>query len=1053
MKSLRPLCFVLSCFLFFQATLCVAPEAIGEEPAAAFLQAMRNRGYYDTALQYLKRAENSTLTPVEFREVIPFERGLTMVQFAGREADFDVRGQMLNEAQASIEQFVKTRGNHPRADNAKNQLGNVVAGRAKMKVEQAEKTGDDKHRELAAELFDQAYSIFARRQSELKDRLVKIGPRVFDPKKQKKEIAQRTQLRADYLQAQLLSAAVLEESAATFKPADAKFKETLQRAADEYTVIYEKHRIRLAGLYAKLYRGRCLAKIQNNKDALADFEELLDNDDGVEALRPLKTNALLLALDVWLKPSQNKYLVATQRGDTWIDTIRPNESRSPEWLTLRFEVAKAHKLKADALKKENPKDPDINRSITKARKLATFVSRMPGDNQRAAREFLVELRGGDAVTQDNTNLPDSFLEAKARGKEALDSLQTAGLILRDVPKRIAAESNAELKKELQTQVDEAKKTLATGKDTAYRMFKHALTLVDGDTELDEINSVRYFICYLSFTRQDYFDAAVMGDFVSRRYPEHAGARQCAKITLASFIQMHRESQDADKEFETQQIIDIAEYMANKWTDQPEGIDALNTLIPFMVGRGDLIAAQKYLKMIPPESPKRAEAELSTGKAMWGRYLIGTAEMRRWEADGVPDGVDATTRKAELEQMKTGAEAVLVAGVGRMSKTPTTPTTVAAVLSLAQVFLDKGDAQKAVELLERPKTGAFELCKAGHPATKGKGFMEETYKTALRAYIAVLPKAADGTATIEKARGVMALLKSEVEQKPGGKKKLVSIYISLARDLERMIALAPVAEKVPLSKGFETFLDEVGKEAVEFNVLNWVAETYYSLGKGLSSSRTAAAESKAYYAKALVVYNKILDDKVATGNTVGQVQVRIAATNRALGKYTDAMKKLTEILKKQNMMLGVQIEAAYTYQEWASKMKDNAAKTKLYRQAMRGGGEVDQKTRKYVVWGWGKIARLTGSNIKFRSQFHESRYNYAKCRFESAKAAARGDQKSMFEKAENDIRLVVKLYPDMGGNTWKPRYDQLAKDIQKSLGKTPVGLKAYEKPAEKTAANN
>ena len=35
---------------------------------------------------------------------------------------------------------------------------------------------------------------------------------------------------------------------------------------------------------------------------------------------------------------------------------------------------------------------------------------------------------------------------------------------------------------------------------------------------------------------------------------------------------------------------------------------------------------------------------------------------------------------------------------------------------------------------------------------------------------------------------------------GGQKKLVGIYISLARDLERMVTLAPPAEKKALSKG-------------------------------------------------------------------------------------------------------------------------------------------------------------------------------------------------------------------------------------------------------------
>lgn len=1045
MNKVRPLQLALLCCLL---ALPLTP-AFGAEPAADFLDALRRRGYFDMAIEYLNKAESSPLTPVEFREVVPYERGLTIVEIARREADFAVRGDLLNDAQAAVEQFVRTRGSHPRVDNAKNQLGNIVAERARMKIEQAEKTGDNKFRTEAGDLFDQAYTIFARRQTELKDRLAKMTG-VFDPKRQKDQIALRNQLRADYLQAQLLSAAVLEESAETYKNDQKKYNETLQRAVDEYTVIYEKYRVRLAGLYAKLYRGRCLAKMGKDKDALADFEELLDNDDGVDALRPLKTAALLLALDVWLKPDQDKYLVAVQRGDAWVDQVRPNESRTAEWLTLRMQVARAHKRKADALKAENPKDPEINRSITEARKLATYVSRLPGDNQKAAREFLVELRGGDPLTADaNVELPDSFLEAKARGKESLDSLQTAGLILRDVPKRIAAESNPEIKKELQTQVDQAKKTLATGKDTAYRMFKHALTLVDDETELADVNSVRYFICYLSFTRQNYYDSAVMGEFVARRYPEHAGARQCAKIALASYIQLHRGAPSNDREFETQQVIQIADYMANKWTDQPEGVDALNTLIPFMISRGDLDKAQQYLEMIPSESPQRAEAELSTGKAMWGKYRLGMIEIRRWQKEGAPEGVDVAARQAELDQLKAKAEGILTAGVSRMSKSAPTSTSSAAILSLAQVHLDKTEPLKAIELLERPQVGPFVLAKAGHPTTKSKGFVEETYRTALRAYIAALPKAdpAKSSELIEKARGVMTLLKSEVAGDADGNRKLVGIYIALARDLENMIALAPPAEKVPLSKGFETFLDEVGKEATEFNVLNWVAETFYSLGNGLGGT---GSQARAYYEKARGLYKKMIDSGVAQGKAVSQVRMRIAAVNRALGQYKDAMAILTEILTEQNMMLSVQIEAAHTYQEWADKLKDEKQQLTLYGRAMKGG-ELDKTKRKYIIWGWAKTARLTGGNSKYKDAFHEARYNFIKCRFLSGKATTnREKQKEFFQAAEGDVRNTVVLYADLGGPAWRARYDQLAKDIQRALGKTAVGLSAYEE--KKTAAN-
>ena len=62
---------------------------------------------------------------------------------------------------------------------------------------------------------------------------------------------------------------------------------------------------------------------------------------------------------------------------------------------------------------------------------------------------------------------------------------------------------------------------------------------------------------------------------------------------------------------------------------------------------------------------------------------------------------------------------------------------------------------------------------------------------------------------------------------------------------------------------------------------------------------------------------------------------------------------------------------------------------------------------------------------------------------------REKQKSLYVKAENDIASTVRQFPDLGGPVWKPRYDQLAKDIQRSLGKAANGVKSYAK--QKTAA--
>ena len=109
MNTFRLFRCALACWLILPASLAVAAE-----PAEAFLDALRNRGYYDMALEYLDRAQSDPLSPVGFREVIPLERGLTLVDSARREADFDVRGELLNKAQEAVQQFVSMHVNSTR---------------------------------------------------------------------------------------------------------------------------------------------------------------------------------------------------------------------------------------------------------------------------------------------------------------------------------------------------------------------------------------------------------------------------------------------------------------------------------------------------------------------------------------------------------------------------------------------------------------------------------------------------------------------------------------------------------------------------------------------------------------------------------------------------------------------------------------------------------------------------------------------------------------------------------------------------------------------------
>src|SRR5947208_16571774 len=110
-----------------------------EEPAQQFLEALRERNYYDVALDYLAAAEKNPLIPASFKETILYEKGTTLVQGARFQRDSALREQQLDEAQKTLQQFVTAQPNHLYAAAARSQLGNVIVERARSRVEKGKK--------------------------------------------------------------------------------------------------------------------------------------------------------------------------------------------------------------------------------------------------------------------------------------------------------------------------------------------------------------------------------------------------------------------------------------------------------------------------------------------------------------------------------------------------------------------------------------------------------------------------------------------------------------------------------------------------------------------------------------------------------------------------------------------------------------------------------------------------------------------------------------------------------------------------------------------------
>ena len=1026
------------------------------EPAQAFLDGLRERKLFDIAAEYLDAAQANPNVPAAFKQTLHYEKGKTLIEGANVTRDSALREQQLDEGQAALQQFIGQQPNHLLAMSARNHMGNVLVKRAGNRVERAKKlSGGEKDAVVkeALGLYDEAIKVFGTLVAELAEKL-KAYPAVIDEKREAKRVAERDQFRVDYLQAQLLVAATREEKAGAL-PADSKPQtDLLAAAAEDYKEIYEKYRTRIAGLYARMYQGRCLQKLKKNKEASAIFAELLSNPDSPEAFHTLRVKVMALAVESWF--AQSLHLEIVNKAVPVIDSLRPGEDRTDEAMQMRLTTAKACKAYADDIKKQKPRDPQIKQLLTEGRQLVTFVTRFPGDYQEAARRLLADFVGGDADAPADRPAPTTFAEASTAAREAVTAMQEAQQIIRLLPPRIQLEKDAAAKAEMQKQLDEAEQNVTKLQDDAFHYCRLSLKLADKETDLTALNLIRYLLCYLHYQQGNYYDATVIGEFMAQRYADYQGARQCAKIAMASYLKLYTENQTDDKSYETARIIEICDYITRRWPSEPEAEEALNTLIPFMIREKKLQEAQDYLAKIPPESPHRGSAELKTGQALWASYLENSKLVRDWETGTVqkPDEVDLATRKQELEQLKSTAKQTLVGGVERMRTAGDSGSVIAtAVLSLAQIYVDTGEAAKAAELLEDPKIGSLALVRAKDENTQKPGFPEETFKTALRAYISALSgaSASEAAALIGKAEGVMDDLEQYMGQDDAGKQKLVAIYVSLARDLARQMEIAEPAAKSALGKGFEAFLSQVAEDARQLDVLNWVAETYRGMGESfLTADRKVSPEAKTYFEKAAGTYDKILemgqgDPKFLSPQMATQLRMQQAKTKRSMLDYTGAMDIFEAILKVSPTMLPVQIEAARTYQDWASYNKPE-----LYQSAMFGARPDKDKQGRNTIWGWGEIGNRTAGDARFRDQFSEARFNLALCRYNFALSQKDDAKKTdLLKRAAQDISVTVGLYGSSLDDKWRTQFDTLLKNVQKALGERPVGLQALERKTSST----
>ncbi|MBX7169182.1 MAG: hypothetical protein K1X74_22800 [Pirellulales bacterium] len=1001
--------------------LALVSPATAAEPFRAFLDELQRRGMYDVALDYLHSARTNPLISDELKQTITYEEGVTLIEGASQERDIPKRMKSLELAKEKLNQFVQEQPGHPLAGSARIQLGNILVSRAQADLElsrvPSQAAKKDSLVQEARKLFAEAEKVSGE-AVDLFESQLKGFPKFIDPK-ERKQIEAKDQARLDLIQAMLLSALATFEHGHAYDAAAAEYKSLIDKAATKFENIYDRYKKLLAGLYARMYQARCLQDLGDPKKALTLYGELLIQPDDPQEFRELKTKSLGLAMECWNSDAVKQYEESVTKGQAWLQSARGNEDRTPDGLKVRWRLSQALVLRAAGQKDGTQRDHDLRAALEQA----AAVAKSSGEFQQSAREFVAKARNTTSEAA-----PTSFAEAVEKGRIALDTLQVALGQLKAAP----AEQAAELNK----QADSARADAA-------RLFQLALSLRTADTPIEDVNQVRYYQCFVNYQAGRYYDAAVLGEFLARRYSNSSYARKAAQIALASYLAAFNAEQVADRQFEQAQMVSIAQFLGATWPNESEADEAWMILADLAIRAGDLDTAVKHLENISAESPRRAEADLKLGQSLWNSYL----KKSRLPAEEQPQA-------DEQQAMVARAQATLEAGVKRMREAAAGSasfTLLSAELSLAQIYVGSGQVEQALRLLEMPNAGILALIAAKDPSTSRGNFAVEAYKVALRAYVSAQQ--------LDKAEQMMNALESATGTSDSA--MLTKIYLGLGMELEdqvaRLRAEKNTAELAKVLKGFELFLDRIAarKEGNTFNSLMWVADTFARLGEGLVVDNQVSPEAQAYFGKATQTYEQILARLTQdpgfgpTPESANSVNVRMAKCERRLGRHEAAVKRLVEVLMKKPSALEAQIEAAYTYEDWGR------LDTKYFLAAIGGAQRVRRGAEQMnLVWGWSKLAQTVQKHAQYKDIYYEARFNVADCYYRLGMVSQGQPRTDALAKAESAINVMARLEKsDFGGPDWFARFDRLLRQVQRANGGKGEGLKALIDSLSSPVAKN
>jgi hypothetical protein len=995
-----------------------------EERVLEFVAGLRERQYFDYAIVYLDGLAADNDLNDELRQLIPYEKALTLIENSRILRNPQQQLDLLTQAEAFLAEFVKNSPNHPRAGDANYERATIILNKARVEIMQSRSPTNQgakgEYQQRARDLIAQARAIFQKARDQYEAHW-KTFPTFIDAAKEPGRKEQREAAEIQLIKASLDLSLCTYEEAQTYNNDDPNFRRLLGEAAVQFEALHQQYRSQVGGLYARLWQGKCFEEQGDLQKAMGVYNELLSHPGDSPALRRLKDQTLQFKLIVLNKDERKDHQLVVNMAEEWLkaNTVA---ARTRVGLGIRWEMARAYEALGDDRTAEKG---NAERNLRSARTEALNLLRFPSEFRDVA-QAMVQRADGKLGGRDRR--PETFDQAYGLARQMVNEIKP----LRD------AVNAAKTAKKPAAEIAAAEKDVTNKLAETAAMFETALELVSPKDDRKSLSNARYLYAYVLYLQRKNYEAAILGDYVARTADREDGTLglDAAYLAMGAYVQAFNDMQqrnqgdDADLSF----IVAACNEITSRWPESDRANDARMQLGRIFTTRKEPVEAAKWFSQIPDTDARYAEAQMSAGQAFWTAYLT---EAVRPADERAPTDQLAAWRTSAKQHLQAGMDKL----IATMPKEGAAPDElIAGKVSMAQILVSNGQEAEAIKLLTvDPHAVVKAVAVADETKRPEKGvqsriFATEAYKLLLRSYV--------GAGKLDEARATMKTLESIAGGDGGG--DVTQLYVELGRllksELDRYRESGETDQFNRLMSSFETFLGDLAgrTEGQTFGSLSWIGETYFALGEASSADPSKA---DAYFDKAGTAFSDILKNAPNQLNYAppGQllvVKLRLVSCLRTRKDFEDAQKLVSEVLTETKDDLKVQSEAARVYQDWGSSGDSGTEQYLLT--AINGNPEIG-------AWGWGNLANRLQNTLsrglrpELQTNFLEAHYNSALCRKRYAETLTTPDARVLdLERAEMELVATAAITKNMP-EEWRDQYNKLYREVLLAAGKPQEDL--------------